>query len=158
MKTAPLFAIVAGALVLLVTVPARSATGMTAMQYYVGTWSCNGGTVGKQPGHATLKYTMNGNVLQQWVQAPKGYVQSSSTTYDSKNDRYVNAGVANDNTWFISYTTMSGNTETSVDRANDSGKLGRGTTVRTSGTNFTYTGYPTVSGSKANFKAICQKS
>lgn len=67
-------------------------------------------------------------------------------------------GVANDNSWFVSYTTLTGNTETSVDHANDSGKLGRGVTVRSSGTNFTYTGYPTVSGGTANFKAICQKS
>lgn len=91
MKIAALFAIIAGAFILTVTLPARSATGMAAMQYYVGTWSCNGGVVGKPPGHATLKYTMNGNVLQQWIQAPKGYVQSAATSYDSKNDRYVNA-------------------------------------------------------------------
>lgn len=157
MKIAALFAFV-GSLLLVVTVPARSATGMAAMQYYVGTWSCMGGPVGKQPGHATLKYTMSGDILQQWIQAPKGYIQSASTSYDSKNGRYINAGVANDNTWFISYTTLTGNTESSVDRANDSGKLGRGTTVRTSNTNFTYTGYPTVSGGKADFKATCQKS
>lgn len=68
------------------------------------------------------------------------------------------SGAANDRTWFVSYTTISGNTATAIDHANDSGKLGRGTTVRTSSTNFTYTGYPTASGGKAAFKATCQKS
>ncbi len=139
------------------TIPARSATGMTAMQYYLGTWSCTGGTIGKPPGHATLTYTMNGNVLQDWIRAPKGYVQSSALTYDSKNDRYVSAGVANTNHWFVSYTTLSGNTETSVDHAS-SGTLVHGITVRTSSTTFTYTGYPALSAGKPDFKATCRKS
>jgi hypothetical protein len=157
-KIAALFALAAASLALVVALPARSATGMEAMQYYVGTWSCTGGVVGKPPGHATLKYTMNGDVLQTWIQAPKGYVQSSATSYDSKNGHYVGTGVANDSTWFVSYTTISGNTETSVDHANDSGKLGHGVTVRNGSTNFTYTGYPTVSGGKPDFKATCEKS
>jgi hypothetical protein len=139
------------------TLPARSATGMAAMQYYVGTWSCTGGTIGKPPGHATLTYTMNGNVLQDWIRAPKGYVQSSALTYDSKNGRYVNAGVANSTNWFVSYTTLSGNTETTFDHAS-SGTLQHGITVRTSSTTFTYTGFPTLSAAKPNFKASCQKS
>ncbi len=158
MKIAALFAFVAASFAMVISVPAQSATGMTAMQYYVGNWSCTGGVVGKQPGHATLKYTMSGNVLQQWIQAPKGYVQSGSTMYDSKNGRYVNASVANDSTWDVSYTTISGNTETAVDHANTDGKLGRGITVRSSSTSFTYTGYPAVSGGAANFKATCQRS
>jgi hypothetical protein len=148
----------AASLALMITLPARSATGMAAMQYYVGTWSCTGGSVGKPPGHATLKYTMNGDVLQAWIQAPKGYVESSATTYDSKNDRYVDAGVANDSTWFVTYRTISGNTETSVDHATTDGKLGHGITVRTGSANFTYAGYPTASGGKADFKATCQKA
>jgi hypothetical protein len=152
-----LFGFAAALLGVSVTVPVRSATGMAAMQYYVGTWSCTGGAVGKPPGHASLKYTMNGDVLQAWVQAPKGYVESSSTTYDSKNDRYVDAGVANDSTWYVTYRTISGNMETSVDHATADGKLGHGTTVRAGSANFTYTGYPTVSGGKADFKATCQK-
>jgi hypothetical protein len=157
-KIAALVAMSAATLALAFTLPARSATGMSAMQYYVGTWSCTGGTIGKKSLHATVKYTMDGNVLQDWIRVSDGYVQSGSLTYDSKNDRYVGAGVASDNSWYVSYTTLSGNTETSVDHVNSSGMLGHGILVRTSSTNLTYTGYPTVSGGKANFKVTCQKS
>jgi hypothetical protein len=158
LKIAALIAFVATSLALAVALPARSATGMAAMQYYVGSWSCTGGTIGKKMLHASLKYTMDGDILQNWIHVSDGYVQSGSISYDSKNDRYVNAGVANDNTWFVNYMTLSGNTETSVDHATADGKLGHGVTVRTSNTSFTYTGYPTVSGGNPNFKASCQKS
>lgn len=157
MKFASSFAIGAAALSLIFTLPARSATGMAALQYYVGTWSCTGGTIGKPPGQATLTYTMNGDVLQVWIKAPKGYVQSSSRTYDSKNNRYVDAGVANNNNWFVTYITLSGNTETSIDHAGN-GTLGHGTTVRTSSSAFTYTGYPTLAAVKPDFKVACRKS
>jgi len=163
-KIAALIAVTSASLALTFALPARAATGMSGMQYYVGTWSCTGGTIGKKPTQATLTYVMNGDVLQQWLRVPHSqtmkvpYVQSSSMTYDSKNDRYVDTGVANDGSWFVNYTTLSGNTETSVDHAVSSGKLGRGVTVRTSSTAFSYTGYPTTSGGKADFKATCQKS
>jgi hypothetical protein len=156
-KIAAILVIATATLALTFVLPARSATGMSAMQYYVGTWSCTGGTIGKKPLHATINYTMDGKVLQSWIHVSDGYVQSDSLTYDSKNDRYVSAGVANDNTWFVSYVTLNGNTETSADHANSSGKLRRGTTVRTN-TSFTFTGYPAMSGGKADFKATCQKS
>jgi hypothetical protein len=158
LKIAPLIAFAVTAPALALALPARSATGMAAMQYYVGSWSCTGGTIGKKTLHATIKYTMDGDVLQDWIHVSDGYVQSSSLSYDSKNDRYVNAGVANDNTWFVNYTTLSGNTETGIDHARSDGKLGRGITVRTSSTSFTYTGYPNASAAKPDFKATCQKS
>ena len=71
------FAFIAARLTLTVTLPARSATGMEAMKYYVGTWSCTGGRIGKQPFHFTLRYAMNGGILQSWLSA-NGYVQSGS--------------------------------------------------------------------------------
>jgi hypothetical protein len=157
-KIGALLAVGAASLVLAPTLSARSVTGMAAMQYYVGTWSCIGGAIDKQPFHFTVRYTEDAAILQIWVQAAKGYVQSGSLRYDSKNDRYVEAAVANDDTWFVAYRTISGNTETSVDHATSDGKLGRLVTVRTSGTSFTSTTYPGLSGGKAVLRWTCQKS
>ncbi|MGP8100016.1 MAG: hypothetical protein ACLQHL_04490 [Candidatus Cybelea sp.] len=151
------FAFLAATLTLTVTLPARSATGMEAMKYYVGTWSCTGGPIGKQPFHFRLRYAMNGGILQSWLSA-NGYVQSGSLTYDSKNDRYINAAVANDGTWFVAYATISGTAESSIDHVTSEGKLGRLIIVRTSNTSFASTGYPAVSDGKAFFKATCRKS
>jgi hypothetical protein len=157
MKNAAALALIAASLTLTVTLPARSATGMEAMQYYVGTWSCTGSTVGKQPFHFSLRYAMNGGILRSWLSA-NGYVQSGSLTYDSKNHRYINAAVASDGTWFVAYATISGTAESSIDHVTSEGKLGRLIIVRTSNTRFASTGYPAVSDGKAFFKATCRKS
>lgn len=157
MKNAAVFAVIAASLTLTVAFPARSATGMEAMQYYVGTWSCTGGMIGKQPLYFTLRYALNGDILRSWLSA-KGYVQSGSLTYDSKNHRYINASVANDGTWFVAYATISGTAESSIDRVTSDGKLGRLIIVRTSSTRFASTGYSAVSDGKAIFKATCRKS
>jgi hypothetical protein len=158
MRIAALLVVAAASPALIFTLPARSATGMAAMQYKVGAWQCTGGTIGKQPFHFTVTYTMNGDILQIWFRWPKGYVESGSLTYDPKNHRYVRADIVSDGTWFVAYDTISGNTETSVDRANSEGKLGRLVTVRNSGTRMTSTGYTAVSGGKPFIRAICQKS
>jgi hypothetical protein len=158
MKIAALFAVAAASLTLTFTLPARSATGMAAMQYKVGTWSCTGGTIGKQPFHFTVTYTINDDFLQIWIRWPKGSVESGSLMYDSKNHRYVRADVVSDGTWFVAYETINGSTETSVDQANNEGKLGRLVTVRNSSTSFTSTGYTAVSGGKPFIRATCQKS
>ncbi len=137
---------------------------MNAMQYYVGTWACSGGTPGEKPGPATLVYTMTDGVLHQMVTAPmtgkmkQPYAQSDAETYDARNNRYVDAGMANSGRWWVGYTTLNGNTENSVDHMASNGKLGHGVTVRTSSTAFTFTGYPTLSGGKPDFKATCHKS
>jgi hypothetical protein len=157
-KVAALIVFAAAWLALALAQPARSATGMSSMQYYVGTWSCTGGPIGKKPLHATIKYTLDGNILQNWIHVSDGYVSSGSLVYDSKKDGYVSTGAANDGSWSVSHGTLNGNTETFVDDANSTGKLGRGVTVRNSSSSFTYTGYPTASGGTANFKAACQKS
>jgi hypothetical protein len=131
---------------------------MQKLEFLIGTWSCIGGAIDKEPLHFTIRYAMKGAILQSWLQAPKGYVQSSSLTYDSKNDRYVDAAVANDGTWFVAYRTTSGDTQTSVDHATSDGKLGRLVVVRTGSASFTSTGYPGTSGGTPFFKATCRKS
>lgn len=156
MKTGALFAVIVASLMLNATLPSRSATGMDAMQYYVGTWSCIGGTIGKQSFHFMATYAMSGNILRSWISA-NGYVQSSSITYDSKNRRYVDAAVVNDGTWFVAYRTIGGRTDTSIDHATSDGKLGRLVIVHPSSTNFASTGYSAVSGGKVLFKATCRK-
>jgi hypothetical protein len=156
-RNTAVFAAVAASLTLAATLPARSATGMEAMQYYVGTWSCTGGLIGKQPFHFTVTYAMNGAILRSWLSA-KGYVQSGSLAYDSKNHRYINAAVANDGTWFVAYATVSGTTESSIDHVTSDGKLGRLMIMRTSNTSFTSTGYSAISGGKVFLEATCRKS
>ena len=158
MKITALLAVGAASLELVFTLPARSATGIAAMQYYVGTWSCIGGVTDKQPFHFTVKYTMNAAILQTWVQASSGYVQSGSLRYDSKNRRFVEVAVASDDTWFVAYRTMSGNTETSVDHVTSDGQLGRLVTERTSSTSYTAATYPGFSGGKALFRWTCRRS
>jgi len=88
----------------------------------------------------------------------KAYVQSGTTTYDSKNERYVGVSLDNENMWGVSYAKpWTGDTEAWTDHASSSGKLGHSTTVRSSADAFVYTGYPSMTG-KADFKATCHKA
>lgn len=143
---------------------AQSTSGASALQYYVGTWSCTGQATGQPTGHATLTYTMNSGVLHGMIDAPKmgrmkqAYISSDSTTYDAKNNRYLTAGASNDPAAWGSMWTLSGNVETGRDLWVASGKLGRSQTVRNSNTMYTYTGYNTVASTNPNFRATCRKS
>lgn len=143
---------------------AESASGASALQYYVGTWSCTGQATGQPPVRATLTYTMDSGVLHGTIDAPmmgkmkKPYVSSDSTTYDAKNNRYLVAGASNDPAAWTGMWTLSGNVETGRDLYVASGKLGRSQTVRNSGRMYTYTAYNTVASTKPNFRATCRKN
>lgn len=143
---------------------AQSSSGTSALQYYVGTWSCMAGAPGHQTTKATLTYTMDSGILHQTIDAPvqgkmkKAFLSTSSTTYDSKNGRFISAGVSNDPASFSSAWTMAGNVETSRDLWTSSGKPGHGKTVRNSNNMFTYTGYASMTASKPDFMATCRRS
>ena len=143
---------------------AQSASGTSALRYYVGSWSCTGASPGQRMTHATLTYTMDSGVLHQTIDAPlqaamkKAYYSSNSTTYDAKNNRYLVAGVSNDPSSWLSTYTLSGNVETGRDLSVSSGKPGRSQTVRNSNNTFTYTGYNTLTSAKPSFRATCRRS
>ena len=142
----------------------QSASGSSALQYYVGTWSCMGGTVGRPQSHATLTYTLQNGILNSTVAVPRQngmktpYFSSSSTTYDAKNNRYIQGGVSNDPSSYTGMWTLSGNVETTRDTWVSNGKPGHGQTIRTSQNMFSFTGYPTMTSMKPNFKATCHRS
>jgi hypothetical protein len=144
---------------------AQPAAGMGAMQYYVGTWACLGGPVGVPPQKATLTYTIDSAVLRQWVAVPAQgkmktpYAVSFDTTYDAKKGRYVSTSLDNLAAWSVSVAKpWTGSTERWTDIATNDGKLGHGTVVRTDENDFVYTGYPTVTSTKPNFKVTCKRS
>ncbi|MGC1379476.1 MAG: hypothetical protein WA814_00475 [Candidatus Baltobacteraceae bacterium] len=152
-------------LALAIAAPAGAQSGgMTAMQYYVGKWSCTGTQTGQAPSKALLTYTLEDGILVQWVSVPMQgkmktpYALSAATTYDSKNGRYVSTNLDSENAWSIGYGKMSGNTEQWTDHANSTGKLGRGELVRTDASSFTFTSWETVASTKPSFKAACHKA
>ncbi len=154
------------ALAIAVAIPvgAQSATGMSAEQYYVGSWSCLGGSTGEKPSKATLTYTIDSNLMHNHiVVAPSGkmtqqYVLDISTTYDAKHGRYVQSGLDNAAASWVSYAKpFSGTTENWTDQFNTSGKLGRSVTERVNNNMFTITNYD-MSGAKPTFKATCNRS
>lgn len=153
------------AAIVAVPIGAQSAAGMGAMQYYVGTWTCSGGPIGQKPVNATVTYTLDDNVMRQWVTiAPQGrmtkpYVLNSTTTWDAKNRRYAQAGLDSDAEWWISYAKpFSGHVEEWTEHSKSSGKLGKSTTTRTSDAAFTFASYPSTSAAKPDFRVSCHRS
>jgi hypothetical protein len=144
---------------------AQGTAGMGAMQYYVGTWSCQAGPVGQPSSNATTTFTLDSGVLRQWVLVPaqgkmtNPYVLSIVTTYDAKNGRYVEATLDNQAQWSISFAKpWTGNTEEWTDNATSTGKLGRGETIRTDNNTFSFSGYDTMTSTTASFKGTCTRS
>jgi hypothetical protein len=140
-------------------------TGMGAMQYYVGTWSCLGGPVGVPASKATATYTLDSGVMRQWVIVPpqgkmtKPYVISFAITFDAKKQHYIQTSLDSDAAWGVSFAKpWTGKTEQWTDQATNDGKLGHGTVVRTSTAAFVYTGYPTLTSTKASFTVTCKRS
>jgi hypothetical protein len=161
-KALILFALVVG---LAAPASAQPMTGMAAMQYYVGTWSCQAGPIGSPPSTATATFTIDSGVMRQWVAVPaqgkmtSSYALSIATTYDPKNGRYVETFLDNMGNWTISFAQpWTGNTEQWTDQSSNDGKLGRSQTVRTDQNSFTFTSYPTVTSTKPVFQGTCNRS
>ena len=161
-KALILFALVVG---LAAPVSAQPMTGMAALQYYVGTWSCMAGPIGSPPSTATATFTIDSGVMREWVAVPaqgkmtSPYALSISTTYDAKNARYVETFLDNGANWTVSTAQpWTGNTEQWTDQSSGDGKLGHSQTVRTDQSSFTFTGYPTVTSTKPVFQGTCNRS
>jgi hypothetical protein len=153
--------------VAIITAPGRavSATGMAAMQYYVGQWSCMAGPIGQPPAKAQLTYALDSGVLRNLIVVPpqgkmkRTYALSIDTTYDSKHARYVQDSVDTNGVSSISLVTMpSGTMEQWTDYAAYNQKPGHGQTVRNNQNMFTVTGYSTLTSTKATFKAVCHRA
>jgi hypothetical protein len=151
------------ALVAAAPVGAQPAGGMSAMGYYVGTWTCVGGPVGSPPAAANVTAVMNGGVLNSSVSIPvqpgmkAPYYLSFATSYDGKG-RYVQTTLDSYGTWGVSSApTWTGNTEQWTDLTTSDGKPGHGEAVRTDNDHYTYTGYGTPTGTTPNFKIACQR-
>lgn len=144
---------------------AQSMNGMTALQYYVGTWSCTAGPVGSPPSNATATYTMDSGVLREWVIVPPQgsmttvYAISIAMTYDAKAGHYVQTFNDSDGGWSVSTAPpWTGNTEQWTDQANREGKVRHGQTVRTDQNTFSFTGYPTPTATQPDFQGTCHRS
>ena len=144
---------------------AQPATGMAAMQYYVGTWSCQAGPPGSPPSTATATFTLDSGVLHEWVLVPPQgkmttpYALSIATAYDQKNARYVQTEVDSLSDWSVSYATpWTGNTEQWTDQATHDNKPGHSQTVRTNQNSFSFTAYPTPSSMQVVFQGTCNRS
>lgn len=144
-------------------VSAQQATGMSAMGYYVGTWACVAGPVGRPPVNATATFVMNGDVLSESVSVPAQTGMKAplsinfALSYDPKG-RFIQTSLDSNGSWGVSYANpWTGNTEQWTDLSNSDGKLGHGQTIRTDQEHFTFTGYPTPTGTTPDFKGTCQR-
>src|ERR1700729_162821 len=83
----------------------QAASGAAALQYYVGTWSCQAGAIGKPASKSTVIYSFDSGLLREWVDVPPQgkmatpYLNSIATSYDAKKGRYVQTGTDNEGFW-----------------------------------------------------------
>jgi hypothetical protein len=132
------------------------------MQYYVGSWTCTGGTIGRPAATAGVVYTLDRTALRDTVvvnttPASRAWM-TVETKYDAAKGVYVNTGF-DDGSWDVSYAKpWSANTESWTDHSTANGKLGRDVVVRVNRSTFTHTYYDSMSGTKPSFRFKCTRS
>jgi hypothetical protein len=156
-------AVIILALVAAAPAGAQPTGGMSAMGYYVGSWTCVGGPVTSPPVNANVVAAMNGNVLNSAVSIAvqpgmkMPYYVSFATSYDGKG-RYIQTTLDSLGSWSVSSApTWTGNTEQWTDVTTSDGKPGHGTAVRTDNDHYSYMGYDTPTGTTPSFKITCQR-
>ena len=158
-----------GLLAFAVTVAApnsvRAASGAAALQYYVGTWSCRAGAVGKLASKSTVTYTFDSGLLREWVDVPTQgkmtmpYLNSIATSYDAKKRRYVQTGMDNEGNWWVSFAEpWTGNTEQWTNHASSDNNIRRYEWVRTNRSTFSFTEYPSRTATRPDFRGTCSRS
>jgi hypothetical protein len=142
---------------------AQSPGGMAAMQYYVGSWTCS--AAGEPDSNSTATYTIENGVMRDLVVVPAQgkmttpYQLDIVTTFDAKNDRYVQTSLDSLADWAVSFAKpFTGNAEDWTNNVTSDGKLGHTAVVRTDANTFSITGYSTVSQPKPDFTVTCHRS
>jgi hypothetical protein len=141
---------------------AQTTGGMAALQYYVGTWTC--AAAGEPDSHAKATYAIENGVMRDSVVVPPqgkmsvAYQLAIVTTFDAKNDRYVQTSLDNQGTWAVSFAKpFTGTTEDWVNDVTSDGKLGHVKIVRTDRNTFDIVGYSTVSQTKPDYTVVCNR-
>jgi len=142
---------------------AQTPDGMAAMQYYVGTWAC--AAAGEPDSNSTATYAIENGVMRDTVVVPAQgkmttpYELAIVTTFDAKNNRYVQTTLDSQATWVVSFAKpFSGTTEEWVNSVTYDGKLGRVEVVRNDRNTFDIIGYSTISQTKPDFTVNCRRS
>jgi hypothetical protein len=143
----------------------RAASGAAALQYYVGTWSCQAGAIGKLPSKSKVTYMFDSGVLREWVYVPlqgkmtAPYLNSIATSYDAEKRRYVQTGMDNNGFWWVSFAEpWTGKTEQWTNHASADNIVRRYTWVRTNRNTFRFTEYPSRTATKPDFGGTCSRS
>ena len=143
----------------------RAASGAAALQYYVGTWSCQAGAIGKPESKSTVTYTFDSGLLREWVDVPPQgkratpYLNSIATSYDAEKGRYVQTGSDNRGFWWVSFAEpWSGNTEQWTNLVSSDNAIRRYTWVRTNRNTFSFIEYPSRTAAKPDFRGTCSRS
>lgn len=143
---------------------AEAASHMSALQYYVGTWSCVERESGAPPLSSKFTFAMESNLMREWIDRPKQgsmnmpYVVNATFAYDSKHRRYVETEMDNEAAWYVSAADpWSGNTIQWVDLATST-KLSRWEMTRIDGTSFMVRSFARSADTKPNYTAACKRA
>ena len=143
----------------------RAASGAAALQYYVGTWSCQAGAIGKLSKKSTVIYTFDSGILREWVDVPPQgtmatpYLNSIATSYDANKGHYVQTGMDNEGFWWVSFAEpWTGNTEQWTNHASSDNNIRSYKWVRTNRNTFSFTEYPSRTATKPDFGGTCSRS
>lgn len=146
-------------------------TGMDAMRYYVGTWTCKGAPVGKgysvTVSTGTATFSLANGVLHEQLTIPpkdeqaKPYTLNVRTTFDAAKDRYVSASMDSNENWSVMYAPpfIGGKLEHWTDHQTSSGKRGHTDVMRYNQSMFATFAFPTTDRKgQPDFRSFCHRA
>jgi hypothetical protein len=155
-----------------ISASAQQATGMDAMRYYVGSWTCKGAPVEEKGFSGTVSdgtatfILQNGTLHERLVIPPKDnqtktYTLNVTTTYNAAKHRYVSASVDSNENWSVMYAPPfegGGKLEHWTDHQTSGGDLGRKDVVRYSQNMFAAMSFPSLDrGARPDFRSFCHR-
>jgi hypothetical protein len=160
------FSVLAGALTIAAS---AQATGMDAMRYYLGTWTCKGAPTEASAtvSVGTATFTLQNGVLHEHLVIPPtvdqttAYTLNVRTTYDAAKQRYVSASMDDHENWTVAYAPpfLGGKLEHWTDHQTSSGNLGRKEVIRYNQNAFAAFSFSSTDRkAKPKFRSICRRA
>jgi len=160
-----LLAVMYAAVLAITVAPVHSATPdrMAPLGFYVGTWSCVDGPIGRGTHKGTWTFEMRSGVMFESIIIPKQRdvpypsVTNATFAFDQKNNRYVETEMDNTAAWYVSVAKPDWKNVISWKDIASWTQLSHWDMARLDLNHFMVVAYPTATAIRPNYKGVCKR-
>jgi hypothetical protein len=158
-------AILASFIFAFVALPVRATAinPMAALAFYVGTWSCSDGLIGRPTHEGTWTFAMRGGIMYELILIPtQGDLSSPSISnatfaFDTKDNHYVETEMDNTAAWYVSVAKPPWKDTIRWRDVASWTRLAHWEMSRIDGDHFIVESFPAATATKPNYRAVCKR-